>query len=24
VNFSCGVEDRTIVEGRLQVHWETK
>jgi 3-hydroxymyristoyl/3-hydroxydecanoyl-(acyl carrier protein) dehydratase len=24
VNFSCGVADRTIVEGRLQVHWETK
>jgi 3-hydroxymyristoyl/3-hydroxydecanoyl-(acyl carrier protein) dehydratase len=24
VNFSCGVEDRTIVEGRLQVYWETK
>ena len=24
VHFSCGVEERTIVEGRLQVYWETK
>ncbi len=24
VNFSCGVEERTIVEGRLQVYWEPK
>jgi 3-hydroxyacyl-[acyl-carrier-protein] dehydratase len=24
VNFSCRVEDRVIVEGRLEVCWETK
>jgi len=24
VNFSCRVEDRIIVEGRLEVCWETK
>ena len=24
VNFSCRVEDRVIVEGRLEVSWETK
>ena len=24
VHFSCGVEERTIVEGRLQVYWEPK
>ena len=24
VNFSCHVEDRVIVEGRLEVRWETK
>lgn len=24
VNFSCHVEDRVIVEGRLEVCWETK
>jgi 3-hydroxymyristoyl/3-hydroxydecanoyl-(acyl carrier protein) dehydratase len=24
MNFSCRVEDRVIVEGRLEVCWETK
>jgi 3-hydroxyacyl-[acyl-carrier-protein] dehydratase len=24
VNFSCHIEDRVIVEGRLEVRWETK
>jgi hypothetical protein len=24
VNFSCRVEDHVIVEGRLEVCWETK
>ncbi|PYI48373.1 MAG: hydroxymyristoyl-ACP dehydratase [Verrucomicrobia bacterium] len=24
VNFSCRIEDRIIVEGRLEVCWETK
>ena len=24
VNFCCRIEDQIIVEGRLEVHWETK
>src|SRR5712664_2404692 len=24
VKFCCRIEDQTIVEGRLEVHWETK